>query len=76
MKKIALKMKKYRIVKYTNFSGKITYLSQKRLFGFLWWYDWLEDGYWCDGYCDTIEEAMENIKRDKYKTIKEIVYIE
>ena len=67
---------KYRIIKKTYFYGSIMFLAQKRFLGFFWWYDWLDDGYWSDGYFETYEEAKEAIERDKYKIKEEVIYIE
>ena len=37
-----------------------SYFIQKRLFGFLWWFDPYEDGLYGDGRCSTYEEALKN----------------
>ena len=34
-------MSKYRIIKRTYANGRYDYEVQKRLLGFLWWYNWL-----------------------------------
>ena len=63
-------MKEYRIVCRENFGGVIgrkKYEVQKRLFGFLYWYNFVDQPFGGTGLYDTIEEAEKVIEFDKVK---------
>ena len=73
-------MKTYRIVEIKrdkHFANNHEFLVQKRFLGFLWWYDFMEDGLYTDGYFKTFEEAEWCIERHRnrakteYKVVKE-----
>lgn len=65
-------MKKYRIIEYTCYGGRKVYEVQKRLFGFLWWFNWLGDEYDSDMF-DQLSDAEEAVKRDMYIEEKRVV---
>ena len=72
-------MRKYRIVKEITYNkdGKelsTKYIAQKKLFGFLCWYDPFDDGFWSDGECNTYEEAKALLDVLLNKKVREIVY--
>ena len=67
-------MKKYRIVKWEYFNSRVEYEVQKRFLGFLWWWNWLDDGFWTDGCFKNIEDAKKAIEQRKFKHKKSIVY--
>lgn len=55
-------MNKYRIKEIECYGGEKVYEVQKRLFGFLWWYNFLNDDFWGTGIFDTQKEAEEAIE--------------
>jgi hypothetical protein len=69
-------MAKYRITEYTYYpGGKKKYLIEKRFLGFLWWYDFLEDGLYSDGWCNTYDEALEWVTNHiNFKKTKKVVW--
>ena len=72
-------MAKYMIVKETTYSkeGKelsTKYIVQKRFFGFLFWYDPFEDGFWSDGECKTYEDAKALLEVLLNKKVHKVVY--
>lgn len=66
-------MTKYRIIEIECCGGRKKYKAQKRLFGFLWWYNFLNDGFYETGIFDTQEEAEEEIEFDMWKDKRKIV---
>lgn len=69
-------MAKYRILEVTThpyFKHNHYFQVEKRFLGFLWWYDFLEDGMYSDGQFDTLEEAVECITAYMSKTKVEVV---
>ncbi len=71
-------MAKYRIVKETMYNKdgnelSTKYVVQKRLFGFLFWHDPFEDGFWSDGECETYEEAIALLEVLLNKKVREVV---
>ena len=61
-------MTKYRIIEIERFKADKIYTSQKRLFGFLWWYNFLNNRVFF-----TQKEAEEAIEFDMWKDKKRIV---
>lgn len=59
-------MNRYRIKEIKCFSGRKVYEVQKRLLGFLWWYNFIDDACWETGIFDTLEEAENAIERNMY----------
>jgi hypothetical protein len=71
-------MAKYRIVKETMYNKdgnelSTKYIVQKRLFGFLFWYDPFDDGYWSNGERETYKEAKELLESLLNKKVHEVV---
>lgn len=66
-------MNKYRIKEIECFGGKKVYEVQKRLFGFLWWYNFLIDEDGVDASFVTQKDAEETIERDMWKNKTKIV---
>lgn len=71
-------MKKWRIVKVEKKtkSGKILnthYQVEKRVLGFLWWYDPFDDGLYSDGCCDTLDEAIDLLEHSDIQWTKEVI---
>ena len=63
-------MKKYRIKEYIYQCGSF-YEVQKRLFGFLWWYNFeIFDNYRDGFYCDYRDAEHAIIRRRDYPKIK------
>lgn len=69
-------MSKYRIIKRVYKNGILDYEVQKRLFGFLWWYNWLNIDATTTGFFDKFDDAYEAIKEDRKSAIKKVVYRE
>ena len=72
-------MAKWRIKEITTYPGtdheRKRYFIQKRLLGFLWWYDPYEDGLYSDGECSSYEEALKIVTRElEYKKETKIVW--
>ena len=72
-------MAKWRIKEITTYPGtdheRKRYFIQKRLLGFLWWYDSYEDGLYSDGECSSYEEALKIVTRElEYKKETKIVW--
>lgn len=71
-------MAKYRIIEETFHPGTEKeykkYLVQKRFLGFLWWYDPYDDGWYCDGYFDSYEEALQKAKELIEPVYRKIVW--
>lgn len=66
-------MSKYRIKEIEYFWGKKVYEAQKRLFGFLWWYNFLK-GYVSEiGIFNTQKDAEEAIEYAMWKSKTRIV---
>ena len=61
-------MANWRIKEVTYYPGtkyeRKSYFIQKRLFGFLWWFDPYEDGLYSDGECSTYEEALKIVTKE------------
>lgn len=61
-------MANWRIKEVTYYPGtkdeNKKYFIQKRLFGFLWWFDPYEDGLYGSGECATYEEALKIVTRE------------
>lgn len=61
-------MVNWRIKEVTYYPGtkdeRKMYFIQKRLFGFLWWFDPYEDGLYSDGECSTYEEALKIVTKE------------
>ena len=72
-------MYRYRVKEIETCDGVKRYIPQRRLFGFLFWYNILDIccGY-CSASCRTLDEAILEIKRLKNFLSKktEIVYTE
>jgi hypothetical protein len=66
-------MKKYRIIEIECFGGGKKYEAQKRLFGLLWWYNFLIDEDGDDAFFFTQKDAEEAIEYDMWKNKKRIV---
>ena len=69
-------MSKYRIIKRVYQNGILDYEVQKRLFGFLWWYNWLNIDATTTGFFNKFDETYEAIKEDRKSAIKKVVYRE
>ena len=66
-------MKKYRIKEIECFDGRKEYEAQKRLFGFLWWYNFLLNEDDNDMTFVTQKDAEEAIECDMWKSKTRIV---
>lgn len=66
-------MTKYRIKEVECFGGRKVYEVQKRLLGYLWWYNFRSDDFWSTGIFDTQKEAEEAIECDMWKNKIRIV---
>ena len=64
-------MSDYRIKKVTHYRGSF-YVLQKRLFGFLWWYNPDNIDGAITGIYDTREEAMEAYRSKIYRRRVEV----
>ena len=69
-------MSKYKIIKRTYANGSYDYEVKKRLFGFLWWYNWLNIDATTTGFFKKFDEAYEAIREDRKSAIKKVVYRE
>lgn len=69
-------MSKYKIIKRTYPSGRYDYEVKKRLFGFLWWYNWLNIDASTTGFFDKFDDAYDAIKEDRKSPINIVVYRE
>lgn len=58
-------MEKYRIIEHTCYNGKC-FEVQKRFLGFLWWHNFNNIDGITTGIYDTLEEAEEAIKIDRF----------
>lgn len=67
-----MRMEKYRIVKVEYHSG-VRYEAQKRLFGFLWWYNFNDEPMAYQWDFETIEEARKSIEIDKHKVRRSVI---
>lgn len=68
-------MIKYRIKEIECYGGRKVYEVQKRLFGFLWWYNFQinDTDSWESGIYDTQKEAENAIERHMFKQKTRIV---
>lgn len=66
-------MDKYRIKEIECYGGDKVYEVQKRLFGFLWWYNFLNGDTWESGIFSSQKMAEEAIKCDMWKNKTRIV---
>lgn len=64
-------MKKYRIIEIECFGGGKKYKAQKRLFGFLWWYNFAD--VYETGIYNTQKEAEDAIEYDMWKNKIKII---
>lgn len=69
-------MQKYRIIKKEYFGGNVYYEVQKRLFGFLWWYNFENIDEYSTGIYKTYKEAEDAINRHKYTYKKTIIRVD
>ena len=74
-------MAKYRIIEETFHPGTEKeykkYLVQKRFLGFLWWFDPYDDGWYCDGYFDSYEEAFNLFEKiEKADPLQTVIIVE
>ena len=69
-------MNKYKIIKRTYPNGRYDYEVKKRLFGFLWWYNWLNIDAETTGFFNKFDDAYEAIREDRKSILKEVVYKE
>jgi hypothetical protein len=66
-------MEKYRIKEIECYGGRKVYEVQKRLFGYLWWYNFLNSDAWETGIFSTQKEAEVAIECDMWKPKTRIV---
>lgn len=69
-------MSKYKIIKRTYPNGRYDYEVKKRLFGFLWWYNWLNIDATTTGFFEKFDDAYESIREDRKSVRKSVVYKE
>lgn len=65
-------MYKYKIEKKTR-QDKVWYEAKKRFLGFLWWFNYNDDGFYSDGTFSTLEEAIKDVESMRAKTKTEVV---
>lgn len=69
-------MSRYKIIKWTYSNGSYDYEVKKRLFGFLWWYNWLNIDATTTGFFDKFDDAYDAIRADRHSPRKKEVYVE
>ena len=66
-------MDKYRIIEITCYGGRKVYEVQKRRFGFLWWFNWLNTDAYETGIFDELADAEAAVGYDMYVKEKRVV---